>query len=85
MLQLCIVRVEAMSILHKMQKDGSGNVKSQDQIDTALNLALGGKRATENVEWRGGRTKCAGRALRHSPDLGRLHRCRPKKGPWSHK
>lgn len=64
MLQLCLVRVQALSVLYKMHEDDSGNVEFQDQIDTALTLALGRKRATENVEWRGGRTECAGRTLR---------------------
>lgn len=51
MLQLCIVRIQAMSMLYKLQKDGSGNAKFQNQIDTALNLALGEKRTAENAEY----------------------------------
>ncbi|MFB8382564.1 hypothetical protein [Streptomyces rubiginosohelvolus] len=51
MLQLCPVRIAAMCRLYEMQKNGPTDRKFQNQIDTALNLALGEQRAADNVDY----------------------------------
>ncbi|MFD4226760.1 hypothetical protein [Streptomyces sp. NPDC058545] len=47
-LQLCHVRIDAMCRLYEMYEHGPRTTDFMDQIDTALNLALGEKRAADN-------------------------------------